>query len=278
LGGARARPCTLSVVVPTRNEALNVGPLVARLQSSLSATPGGWELIFVDDSDDGTPAVVGRLADAVGVGSQVRLLHRQKGARSGGLGGAVSDGFAIARGRVLAVMDADLQHPPEVLPALIAPVLSGEVDLVAGSRYGWAGADAGLSSPWRHVVSGGCRWLVHLVVPASRPLQDPLSGLFALRRSLLEGVELQPAGYKILLEVTVRARPATVGNVGFNFAPRHAGRSKASLREGVVFLRHLARLVSASRIARADRPERPAPGPHEVDLRAKQLLGPVEKH
>jgi dolichol-phosphate mannosyltransferase len=179
---------------------------------------------------------------------------------------------------VVAVMDADLQHPPEILPALIAPVLSGHADLVAGSRYGWAGADAGLSSPWRHLVSGGCRWLVHLLVPEARPLQDPLSGLFVLRRSLLDGVELQPAGYKILLEVIVRARPATVGNVGFNFGPRHAGRSKASLREGLVFLAHLGRLVSASRGNRPARPERPAVvGTDAVDLRAGQLLEPIEK-
>lgn len=275
---AGAQPCTLSVVVPTRNEALNVGPLAARLQAALSQTAGGWELIFVDDSDDTTPEMLGRLADEVGVGSSVRLLHRPRGMRSGGLGGAVRDGFAIASGRVVAVMDADLQHPPEVLPALIAPVLSGEADLVAGSRYGWAGAAAGLSSPWRHLVSGACRWLVHLLVPDSRPLQDPLSGLFALRRSLLDGVELRPAGYKILLEVSVRARPAAVRNVGFNFGPRHAGRSKASLREGLVFLRHLARLVRTSR----SRPDVRPGGPVAieiggVDLRGKQLLEPVEK-
>lgn len=278
LAEVAARPCTLSVVVPTRNEALNVGPLAARLQAALSQTAGGWELIFVDDSDDNTPEVVGRLADAVGVVSPVRLLHRPRGMRSGGLGGAVRDGFGVARGRVVAVMDADLQHPPEVLPGLIAPVLSGEADLVAGSRYGWAGADAGLSSPWRHLVSGGCRWLVHLSVPSSRPLQDPLSGLFALRRSLLDNVELRPAGYKILLEVTVRARPARVGNVGFNFGPRHAGTSKASLREGLVFLGQLARLVSAGPRTRVDRPERAAAVELEaVDLRGKQLLEPVEK-
>jgi dolichol-phosphate mannosyltransferase len=277
-GQGSARPCTLSVVVPTRNEALNVGPLAVRLQAALSQTAGGWELIFVDDSDDTTPEVVGRLADAVGVGSPVRLLHRPRGMRSGGLGGAVRDGIAIAKGRVVAVMDADLQHPPEVLPALIAPVLSGEADLVAGSRYGWAGADAGLSSPWRHLVSGGCRWLVHLLVPNSRPLQDPLSGLFALRRSLLDGVELRPAGYKILLEVSVRARPAAVANLGFNFGPRHAGTSKASLREGLVFFRHLARLIRASRSRPAVRPEGPvAIEIGGVDLRGKQLLDPVEK-
>ncbi len=236
--------CVLSVVVPTRNEAPNVALLEQRLSAALAGTSDGWELIFVDDSDDATPEVVTGLTNA---GRPVRLLHRQAGNRPGGLGGAVQEGFKLARGTVLVVMDADLQHPPEVVPALVAPVLSGEAALVAGSRYGWAGADAGLAGPGRQFVSRVCRALVHLVVPVSRPLQDPMSGLFAFRRSLLDGVVLRPQGYKILLEVTVRTRPAPVRNIGFDFGPRNAGRSKATLREGVVFLGHLSRLVLTNR-------------------------------
>ena len=235
--------CALSVIVPTRNEAPNIELLEQRLSSALDATPGGWELIFVDDSDDTTPQVIEKL---IGAGRPVRLLHRQMGARRGGLGGAVQEGFKLACGTVFAVMDADLQHPPEVVPALVSPVLSGEAALVAGSRYSWAGADAGLAGPGRQLLSRTCRAVVHLLLPVSRPLQDPMSGLFAFRRSLLDGVVLEPTGYKILLEVTVRTRPAPVRNVGFDFAPRHAGRSKATFREGMVFLRHLLRLVLVS--------------------------------
>jgi dolichol-phosphate mannosyltransferase len=248
---ARPGPCALSVVVPTRNEAPNIELLEQRLSLALAATPGEWELVFVDDSDDPTPEVVRSLAAA---GRPVRLLHRPAGARHGGLGGAVQEGFKLARGTVLVVMDADLQHPPEVVPALVAPVLSGEAALVAGSRYTWAGADAGLAGPGRQLVSRVCRAVVHLVVPISRPLDDPMSGLFAFRRSLLDGVALRPTGYKILLEVTVRTRPEPVRNIGFDFAPRHAGRSKATVREGVVFLGHLSRLVMAN-LARRRRPK-----------------------
>jgi dolichol-phosphate mannosyltransferase len=244
VGDDQGAAWALSIVVPTRNEAPNVELLEQRLSSALAGSSERWELIFVDDSDDATPQVVTGLTNA---GRPVRLLHRQVGDRPGGLGGAVQEGFKLARGTVLVVMDADLQHPPEVVPALVAPVLSGEAALVAGNRYGWAGGDAGLAGPGRQLVSRVCRALVHLVVPVSRPLEDPMSGLFAFRRSLLKGAVLRPQGYKILLEVTVRTRPAPVRNIGFDFAPRHAGRSKATLREGVVFLGHLVRLVMTSR-------------------------------
>jgi dolichol-phosphate mannosyltransferase len=89
--------------------------------------------------------------------------------------------------------------------------------------------------------------LVHVVVPSSRRLADPLGGLFAMRRSVLEGVTLRPCGYKILLEVAVRCQPRSVGNVGFDFARRQAGKSKADVREGLRFVRHLRSLASADR-------------------------------
>jgi glycosyltransferase involved in cell wall biosynthesis len=127
----RSGPCTLSIVVPTRNEEANVAALVSRLNAALQPCSFEWELIFVDDSDDGTAEAVRQ----IGQGSvALRLVHRPPGARRGGLGGAVNAGLKLARGEVVAVMDADLQHPPEVLAAIIAPILSGEADLVAGNR------------------------------------------------------------------------------------------------------------------------------------------------
>ncbi len=238
------RRCTLSVVVPTRSEEPNVAPLTSRLRAALAPSGIDWELVFIDDSDDGTADAIRRamLADPA-----VRLVHRDPGARRGGLGGAVKAGFEVSRGEVIAVMDADLQHPPEVLAAVIAPVLSGEADLVAGNRYAWAGGNLGLAGRWRRSVSWSCRVLVHALVPSSRRLADPLGGLFAIRRSVLEGATLRPRGYKILLEVAVRCQPRSVGNVGFDFARRQAGKSKADLREGLLFLRHLGSLAAADR-------------------------------
>jgi signal transduction histidine kinase len=236
--------CQLSVVVPTRNESSNVTALFSRLSASLSSGGLEWEVIFVDDSDDGTAEEVRQLATG---NAAVRLLHRPVGARQGGLGGAVNAGFELARGQVLAVMDGDLQHPPEALAAIIAPVLSGEADLAAGNRYAWAGGTAGLAGWRRHLVSRACRALVHVAVPSSRLLDDPLGGLFAVRRSVLDGVALAPRGYKILLEVVARAQPRSVRNIGFDFDRRQAGSSKADLREGLVFLGQVGLLAATDR-------------------------------
>jgi len=237
--------CALSIVVPTRNEAPNVAPLVDGLEGALADLTGGWELIFVDDSDDATPAEVRSVAERTSV--DVRLLHREPGARQGGLGGAVQAGFRLARGRVISVMDGDLQHPPEVIPALVAPPLSGDADIVAGSRYGQQKGTDGLDGPWRRLVSWSCRWLAYLAVPASRPFEDPLSGLFAVRREVVEEADLRADGYKILLEVAARGQWRSACNVAYSFAERNAGDSKASLREGLVFLRHLVKLTYRSR-------------------------------
>jgi glycosyltransferase involved in cell wall biosynthesis len=226
-------------VVPTRNEAANVGLLVSEVATALGGAVS-WEILFVDDSDDATPEAVGELRDS---GYPVRLLHREPGQRTAGLGGAVTDGFAHALGRVIAVMDADLQHPPDVVPALVAEVLAGRAELVVGNRYGPDGTTRGLAGPWRRLVSWTSRMLVHSFVARSRCVDDPMSGLFAFDRCVIEGVTLRPDGFKILLDILVRGRWASVANIGYVFADRHAGVSKASLHEGLVFFRHLACLL-----------------------------------
>lgn len=237
-GPAPTRP-SVTVVVPTRNESPNISVLVRRVRDALDGIVE-WDLLFVDDSDDDTPDAVRAAAAA---GYPVRLHHRPSGRRPGGLSGAVEDGFAASSAQILAVMDADLQHPPEVLPGLLAPILGDHADLVAGTRYADAGAASGLAGPWRRLVSSGSRVLVHALVPRSRGLTDPLSGLFAIRRDVIADVALQANGFKILLEVVTRGRWERATNFAYTFERRHAGRSKASLREGLLFGQHLLQLA-----------------------------------
>jgi len=239
----RCKQATVSVVVPTRNEAGNVSVLVDRISVALTPLGVSWEVVFVDDSDDGTAAEIER----TGRRHPVHLCHRLPGHRPGGLSGAVLEGFGCARGEVLVVMDADLQHPPELLPTLIEPVGSGRADLAVASRYTGSGSTAGLDGPIRRVASKWSRGVTRAVVGRSQTVSDPLSGFFALRRSVVEGIELRPHGFKILLEILARGRWARVEEVPFVFGHRISGDSKAGVSEGMRFARHLARLVRPAR-------------------------------
>jgi len=230
---------SLSVIVPTRNEADNVAILARRLADSLSDAGLRAELIFVDDSDDETPAQIGKLCSEE---MPVVLVHRPPGRRRGGLAGAVVEGFSAARGDILIVMDGDLQHPPEVIPSLALSVRSGQRSIAVGSRYVAEAHPDGLSSPRRRLISQSSRMLVRGLFPSIWTLRDPLSGLFAFPTSVIKDRTLAPEGFKILLEVLVRGQWDEIIEVPYGFASRNSGHSKAGWAEGMHFLRQVIRL------------------------------------
>jgi glycosyltransferase involved in cell wall biosynthesis len=235
----------VSVVVPTRNEAPNVRRLLERLACSQRGTP--TEVLFVDDSDDDTPRVVRAAARDAAPELSVRLLHRAPGERHGGLGGAVVQGLRTARGPWVCVMDADLQHPPELIGQLLETAMGEDATLVVASRYRDGGSHRGLSSRARRCLSRTSSGVVKLLFPRMlRAVTDPMSGFFLLRRSAIDVETLKPDGFKILLELMVRVQGLQIAEVPFEFAPRHGGTSKAGAREGVRFLRHFMRLRAGS--------------------------------
>ncbi|HEX5594514.1 MAG TPA: glycosyltransferase family 2 protein [Micromonosporaceae bacterium] len=240
-GGSPTAPpvADLTIVIPTRNESQNVRHLVERLNCALRGSEA--EIVFVDDSDDGTPETIAAIA--ANSPCRLRVLHRPAGSRSGGLGGAVLTGIRCAQGEWVVVMDGDLQHPPEAVPAVIQATVDDAVDAVVASRYRSQGAATGLDGPLRSLVSSASTLVTRLVFPwRLRRVTDPMSGFFAVRRTVLDGVDLHPRGYKILLEILVRAKVERIAEVPYTFEPRSAGESKASLREGLRFLHHLAEL------------------------------------
>ena len=123
------QPDLVSLIVPTRNEAQNIVPLLRRLAAALGET--AVEVLFVDDSTDNTPQVIVQAAPEFAF--PVRVIARPPERRNG-LSGAVVEGFQAAHGTWLCVMDADLQHPPEVIPVLLARAQEAQADLVLGSR------------------------------------------------------------------------------------------------------------------------------------------------
>lgn len=238
----------LSVVLPTRNEAENIELLVARLQAVAPQVP--TEIIFVDDSDDSTAEVAQSVADRSS--RCVRVIHRAPDQRGDGLSGAVVQGMLAARGEWVCVMDADLQHPPELIEQLLERAESGDVDIVLASRY----RDDRLSKGFgrlRALLSRGTTAAARTLFPSRlRNVSDPMSGFFLVRRSALDLEALRPRGFKILLEILVRTPALRSAEVPFEFGERHAGESKASLREGLRYVGQLSNLRvggSATRFA-----------------------------
>jgi dolichol-phosphate mannosyltransferase len=225
----------LSVVVPTRNEAGNVATLGAALNRSLYGI--AHEIIVIDDSTDDISRSVLRAQAAID--PALRVVER--GAGQTGLATAVALGISLARGTAICVMDGDLQHPPDVIPRLLAAVEAG-ADLAVASRYAPSGASDGLEGPGRRLVSRGASLAALGLFPEARRTTDPLSGFFCVRRDAIAGLEFRPVGYKILLELLVLCPELRVVDVPFAFARRAAGISKAGIRLGALYARHLASL------------------------------------
>ncbi|MEN0022196.1 MAG: glycosyltransferase [Microbacterium sp.] len=226
----------VTVIVPTFNERDNVAELVARTAAALAGYDA--EILFVDDSTDDTAAEVTRVAADAPL--PVRVIHRDD--NTGGLGGAVVVGLGAAASDLCIVMDGDLQHPPELLPALVARHAEGGVDVVAASRYVGGGDTSGLGTAVRFGVSRAATWLTRAMFPIRLARStDPMTGFFLVDRSRLDLATLKPQGFKILLEILART-DLRIAEVPMEFGERRHGTSKASLRQGTTFIAHLARL------------------------------------
>jgi dolichol-phosphate mannosyltransferase len=227
---------SLSIIVPTYKEAENLPLLVPQLAAALNPRGWAWEVIVVDDnSPDQTREVLDQLAVRF---PQVRSLIRTK---DRGLSSAVLAGLELAQNEYVVVMDADLSHPPESVPALIDALNTGHADFVIGSRY-VAGGKTEDWSRWRWLNSAGATLMAKPLVGTVR---DSMAGFFAFRREMLHRADsLNPIGYKIGLELIVKmgVDPARVAEVPITFRNRIHGESKLTMKEQFRYLEHLSRL------------------------------------
>ena len=222
--------------MPTYNEKDNIDELVQRILSACHIAGVDVEIVIVDDnSPDGT----GRYAEELAKAHKMKVLHR---AGKLGLSSAVIEGFAAASGDILVVMDADLSHPPEKIPEMVSKIESGEAEFVLGSRY----VKGGSVENWplhRRIISKGATLFAR---PVTR-VKDPMSGFFALKRSVIQGAKLDPVGYKIGLEVMVKGNVTKVVEVPIHFANRKAGKSKLGGGEMLRYIDHVTRLYEHKR-------------------------------
>lgn len=224
----------LSVVIPTFNERGNLTELVERAARTLKGEQ--FELIFIDDSIDDTPVELEGLSARY---SFVRYRHRVK---TTGLSSAVIDGFAIACGDVFAVMDGDLQHPPELLLPMYRCIQQG-FDFCVTSRFIEGGDDGGLDII-RKVISWTARQLGRISISNVRKITDPTTGYFAVNRSILHDADIDPIGWKILIEMLSVCRYTTVAEIPMRFSERKCGSTKLSSRATIDYLGQLVGLHS----------------------------------
>lgn len=237
---------TFSLIVPTINEAGNIETLLTEVSAALSQTNYDYEIIVVDDgSTDGT---VEKVRNWAARDCRVRLLSRS-GER--GLAGAVLYGWSQSHAEFLGVIDADLQHPPELLPKLLQAAEQG--DIAIASRYAH---DRGVEG-WNPVRAAVSRLSTLAAAPLIQKktfrVTDPMSGFFIVHRRCIEGLTFQTAGFKLLLEILVRGRIRTAKEVPFQFGLRRAGASKANATVALHYL-HLLTRLSRDMVLRSSEP------------------------
>jgi dolichol-phosphate mannosyltransferase len=224
----------ISIIIPTYNEKDNIAPLLPRVDRALSGY--NYEVLIVDDgSKDGTIELASELASKYPVKVLVRRNER-------GLATAVVHGLKSAAGQIIGVMDADLQHPPEVIPDLIKAIQDG-ADMVVASRYipGGGCPNWGLS---RRIISRVALMISHLLLPSTRQVKDPLAGFFMFRRQNVDPEKLKPIGYKISLEVMLIGSFQRIVEVPYIFEDRSAGQSKLNPGQQIDYLKHLFSLMA----------------------------------
>lgn len=219
-----------SIIVPTYNEKENISELFERIDSAMRSDYE-YEIIVVDDdSPDETWRIASEYSDQYPVN-----VVRREGEK--GLATAVLRGVEEASYEIEVVIDADLQHPPEKIPELVSKIENG-ADISIGSRYVKEGSSGDFGF-FREMMSRGADFIAKTIFRDVRDVSDIQTGFFAFRKKILDGMDLDPTGYKILLEILVQADYNRVEEVGYEFGDRKGGESKLGVGTILSYLRHL---------------------------------------
>lgn len=223
----------LSLTVPTYNESACLPLLAKKIFAALEQANLSAELVVVDDnSPDGTAELAESLSQEF---NYPITVVRRTGKL--GLSSAVIAGWNASKGTLLGVIDADLSHDPSILPDMIYSLTNGGAEVALGSRY----IPGGGISNWPFIRRLASLTAVLLGRPIC-PVNDVTSGYMLFKREIIDGVYLDPIGFKINLEVLVRGKYRTVTEVPFTFVDRQAGQSKFGGGEIRNYLVQLGRL------------------------------------
>ena len=223
------RSRSLSVIIPTYNESQNITRMLDIVSLSLRPETNAEIIVVDDNSPDGTGRIVeeyARKSRARGW-CEIRLVNRKE---EKGLSSAILAGIRASVGEAVVVMDSDFSHPPETIAKMIEELKSSDCDIVVASRYVKGGSITGWPFK-RKLISKGATKIAQRSLGIK--IKDPMSGFFAFRRHVIRNIKFEAIGYKLLLEILVKAKEAKVREIPYNFTDRRTGDSK--LDRSVIF-------------------------------------------
>ncbi|MGI0088554.1 MAG: glycosyltransferase [Nitrosotalea sp.] len=216
------RSKSLSIIIPTYNESQNIIKILDTILSCLPAETNAEVLVVDDNSPDGTGRIVEEYAQKLRVGGscEIKVITRKD---ERGLSSAILAGIRASSGESVVVMDSDFSHPPETITKMIEELKKSDCDIVVASRY----VEGGSITGWpfkRKLISKGATKIAQRSLGIK--IKDPMSGFFAFRRHIIRNINFDAIGYKILLEILVKAQGARVREIPYNFTDRKLGSSK----------------------------------------------------
>jgi dolichol-phosphate mannosyltransferase len=236
----------LSIVLPTYNESQNIVRMLDSIADTVSPYTAAEIIVVDDNSPDGTADIAKIHARNI---SDKRKLHVEIIRREGkfGLSSAIVAGLQYATGDLLVVMDGDFSHPPHVIPSIVETLEDSNCDIVVASRYIKGGSIIGWPFK-RRLMSKGATKIAQYGLGIE--VKDPVSGFFAFKRDIIDGVKFDAIGYKMLLEILVKTKGARVKEVPYTFTNRSIGKSKLDAEVMYDYLRAVVRLYRYGKLMR----------------------------
>ena len=212
----------VSIIIPTYNESENIIQILKSIEEHLPKDITAEAIVVDDNSPDGTGKIVeDYINDGQNkVGYTVDVIHRKT---KSGLSSAILDGIQHSSGETVVVMDSDFSHPPKIIPQLIEEMENSKCDIVIASRFVPGGGIDGWSTK-RKLISKTATGIAKAGLGVNE--SDPMSGFFAFKRKILDGIKFDAIGYKMLLEILVKTKGAKVKEIPYTFTDRTRGSSK----------------------------------------------------
>lgn len=234
----------LSVILPTYNESQNIVSVIESIASALPENISAEVIVVDDNSPDGTGDIAQDYARRV-AGGRLQIVVIRRPSKMG-LSSAILEGAKSASGEVVVVMDSDMSHPPQTIPHMVEEIHRSKCDIVVASRYIKGGAVSGWPFK-RKIMSKGATKIARYSLGIR--IKDPMSGFFAFRRHIINGIKFDSIGYKMLLEMLVKAKGARVREIPYTFINRRLGTSKLDSKVAIDYFRAVWKLYRYGRAA-----------------------------